>query len=501
VIAAARHRNRIFAVAERFRSVAGALRAAAAGHRLALGLVVGAISVYLVGNVFLFQFGGHPFDLGGEKVFAYVGSNYGPIQLYYLPNLVPLAPVWHGIPYIEAGFPLGPILAYVFAAIGWVYGLVVAGPGPSTYAGLPLEAAIKSMNVLFGLGDAALIYLILKRIAVPQRWRLIATGLFLFNPAVWFSMSVWGETHVISVFFVLGAIWLAECGLVMWAWLALLAACLTRPQMLVFGLLVGIVLLRKFAWRRNVMAVSWAVLLTFLALLPLTLASSPSLPVDVLLNNFHIQEAGGNDPSVTTVSQGAYTVWPLMTFLTHGASGAQRIYTQSANSFIGPLSYQRASQILTFVAGLLVIVGLVRRSRESFDAGRYIPMVALGVTSFLMLLTGIVSTHFILALPLLVLSWRWTGGIAYLFIVFAWSITTVVTMYGDMGLVLSSQDYPQLAQTNNAITRFFVWLYTTDRFINVGTAANICVVSWLAWLTFRPQPVGEPPLPTRAVTA
>lgn len=499
--AAAQHRSRISALLKQIRSVPSRLGSAVAGRHRALALVVGAIALYLAGNAFLFQLGGHPFDMGGEKVFAYVGSTYGPTQLYYLPNLVSLAPAWQGTPYIEAGFPYGPIFAYLFAAVGWVYKVVFAGAASSSYSGLPLEAAIKSVNVLFGLGDAALIYLILRRIAVPQRWRLIATGLFLFNPAVWFSMSVWGQTHVISVFFVLAAIWLAESGLVMWAWLALIAACLTRPQMLVFALFIGIVFLRKFAWRRNLFALSWAVVLTYLILLPLMLASSPSLPVDLVVNNFHVQEAGGNDPSVTTVSQGAYSVWPLMTYLTHGASGLQRIYTQSANSLVGPLSYQRASQILTFVAILVVIAGLLRRSRDSFDAGRYIPMVALGGAAFLMLLTGIVSTHFILVLPLLVLSWRWTGGVAYLFIVLAWSITTVVTMYGDMGLLLSSQDYPLLAQSNNAITHFFVWVYTSDRFINVGTVANVCAVSWLAWLTFRPLPVVEPTLPTRAVTA
>jgi len=451
-------------------------------HRLALGAAIAAVLLYLGGNVFLFRFGGHPFDMGGAKVYAYVGQAYGPVQLYYLPNVVSLGPVWQGTPWSEAGFPYGPVMAYLYSAVGWIYRSTGPGSGFSVFTGLPLEAAIKTMDVLFGLADTALIYLILRRIAVPRPWRLAATALFLFNPAVWFSMSVWGQTHVISAFFALAAILFAEYGFAMLAWLALIAGCLTRPQMLVFALLIGVVLLRKFPWRTTVTALSWAIVVTFLTLVPLSLASSPSLPVDLAVNNFYVQEAGGNDRSLTTLSQGAYTVWPLISYLAHGYSGLGRIFGQSSGALVGSLSYQRASQIVTVVALILVLAALIRARRKLFESGEYIPLVALGVTAFLMLLTGIVATHFILALPLLILSWRWTGGVAYLYIVIAWSITTFVTLYGDMGLGLSSRDYPLLAEATNSVTRFFVWLNSNDRFVTVGTVANVCAVVWLAVL-------------------
>ena len=111
---------------------------------------------------------------------------------------------------------------------------------------------------------------------------MIGSALFLFNPALWYSMSVWGQTHVISLFFVLAVIWFVETNRPLLAWLALAAACLTRPQMLVFGLLVGVVLLKKFPWVRNLVALSWAAVLTFLLLLPFTVATSPSLPVTAI---------------------------------------------------------------------------------------------------------------------------------------------------------------------------------------------------------------------------
>jgi hypothetical protein len=205
----------------------------------------------------------------------------------------------------------------------------------------------------------------------------------------------------------------------------------------------------------------------------------------VQLNTIYIQEAGGNDRVLTTVSQGAYSVWPLVTYLTHGASGLERTFIPSSETLIGPLSYQRASQILTILAMLLTAVGLLVRRGSTLSAGGYIPLIALGITSFLMLLTGIVSTHFLLALPFLVLSWRWIRSDGYFYVVAIWTITSLVTMYGDMGTVLWAEDYPLLAPANNAITAFFVNLYSSDRFMTVGVVGNVCAVVWLAFAAFR----------------
>jgi hypothetical protein len=341
------------------------------------------------------------------------------------------------------------------------------------------------VNVVFGLADGVLIYLNLRELHVGERWSRIGAALFIFNPAVWFSMSIWGQTHVISIFFVLAAVFFVQRNMPTWAWLALVAALLTRPQMVVFGLLLGVVLLRKFPWRTNVGAISWTVIVTFVVLAPLTLATSPSLPIDILLNNFRIQEAGGNQASLTTVSQSAYSIWPLVTYVFHGASGMERAFTPSSGLLVGSLTYQRASQILTVVAMVGVSALLVMRKRSAFDSGGYIPLVAVGVTSFLMLLTGVVATHFLLALPLLLLCRRWMDTIAYCYVVAIWSISTFVPMFGDMGNVISGSAYPLLAPDHNLVTRFFVALYAWDRFITVAIVANLCAVIWLAFLAMR----------------
>jgi Gpi18-like mannosyltransferase len=485
IIAAFRSRS------SRFRTPRAPLGTLIAGRGRILVLGAAAVVVYLAGNALLFPLGSHPFDMGAEKLYAYVARAYGPDQLYYLPNLVSLAKVFGGVPYVETAFPYEPVTAYLSMAIGGLGSVLFAGGGTFSLSDVRLEYLIKAVNVLFGLADAVLIYLILRRFRVSQRWSLIAAALFLFNPAVWFSMSLWGQTHVVSLFLVLAAVLLAERHMPFWAWLALAAACLTRPQMLVFGLLLGIVFLRKFTWRENVSALSWTMVVAFLLLVPFTLATSPSLPIDIVLNNLHVQEGTGNAAALNTVSQTAYSIWPLITYLVQGASGSQRAFVPSSTVLVGSFTYQTVSQVLTLAAMLFVSAVLLFRKRAAIDSGGYVPLVALGIASFLMLLTGLVATHFLLALPFLLLARRYMGTVAYIYVVTIWTVTTFVPMFGGMGPLLTAQDYPLLSPAHSAVTRFFVELYSSDRFITVSVVANVCAVIWLAWLVRRGAPPPE----------
>jgi hypothetical protein len=208
----------------------------------------------------------------------------------------------------------------------------------------------------------------------------------------------------------------------------------------------------------------------------------------VMLHNLNVQEGGGNVAILTTVSQDSYSIWPLVTYAVRGASSLSRAFTPSSDLLIGSLTYARVSQILTVTAMLVVAGTLVFKKRATDGPGAYIPFVAIGIASFLMLLTGIVSTHFLLALPFLLLSRKWMSSQAYYFVIAIWSITTFVPMYGDMGVVMSAHDYPLLARANNHVTQFFVSLYSADRFITVAVVANICAVIWLAIFAFRTSP-------------
>lgn len=113
-----------------------------------------------------------------------------------------------------------------------------------------------------------------------------------------------------------------------------------------------------------------------------------------------------------------------------------------------------------------------------------------------MLLTGVVATHFLLALPFLLLSRRWMSSVAYFCVATIWSINTFVPMFGAMGQLLSPDAYPLLSPTNNAITKFIVGIYSSDSFITISIVANLFAVAWLALLAIRrssfEQPTGAP---------
>ena len=480
-------RRRAAAMAGSALSASGARGVALQLSPLVMGTLAATLA-YLALNALLFGLGSHPFDMLSQRVWAYIAGSFSLPQLYYLPNVVSMAEVWGGGPWHEAVFPYQPVMAYIYGFTGWADRIFFSGPGGFSADTFQLTFLIKATNVLFGLGDALLIYLILKEAKTSQRWSLLAAGLFAFNPAVWFSMSVWGQTHVISLFFLLASIWFAEKRRPTWAWLGLAAAALTRPQMLVPAFLVGLVLLRRFSPKENAQAISWSIILTFLFLGPFLLEISPSLPLDIWANQLRFQEGGGNEAAQTVVSLGALSVWPLVTYFAEGVSGLARFSYPSVSPLVGDLTYQRISQLLTLGTVLVVAGALLLRRRSATAASDYLPLLALGTTAFLMLKTGLAATHLLIGLPLLILCRRSMKDAPYLSLVGIWTITTLVTMYGSLGSAISGVESlaPLLHSSNNVVTRLFIDLHSSDWFISVGSLANAVVLGWLAVEGLRP---------------
>ncbi len=452
-----------------------------------------AIGLFLVGNALLFGLGSHPFDMTAEKIWAHIAVAQRPAELYYMPNFVSLADVWNGGPWHEAVFPYGPVLAYIFTGIGAVNAVFLGGPGGLQAQSFSVEFTIKATIVAFGLADGILIYHIAKSATRSQRWALIASGAFLFNPAVWFSMSVWGQTHVISIFFALLTIWFMFRESPTGAWLSLAACALTRPQMVVPVFLLVIVLFKLFPLRQNLRSACWTVLVSSLVLAPLSLAISPSLPIDILWNQFYFQEAGGNEAAQTVVSLGAFTIWPLVTGFTGGATGQERFQHLATDTLVGPLTYQHASGLL---AGSIVLIaaGLILFRQRKEGPADYLLPVAIGTVGFFITKTGLAATHMLIVLPFLVLCIGRVRAPFYWAMIAVWTVTTLVPMWGGLGLALTDVERlaPALHADNNPLTWLAMELYTADIFITLGVFANLAVFVWL-WVELfwvdKPSPI------------
>ena len=290
-------------------------------------LMVVAASFYLVANLPLFGLASPHFDVLAAKVWSYVAFKYGFADLYYRTILVPAAGAWQGVPVHEATFPYGITKAYFYLAAGWAYHLL---PGSSlTINTFSFEVLLKAMNVLFGFADGILVYLIVKRLT-SRRTALTSAILFALNPALVLVMSVWGSTETVSLFFILGSIWLAEEQKPLGAWLMLALGAFTRPQMFVLAFLLGLVYLHKFGAKRNVSAISWTVILCFIAIGPFALAISPSLPVDYVVRTFIYHVGNGQaDVAYLGISPANYSIWTIPLFLISGQHGLNRMWAPS----------------------------------------------------------------------------------------------------------------------------------------------------------------------------
>lgn len=450
-------------------------------HRRPLTTAAIGLGAVAVVNALLFGLGTAPFDMTDQETWSYIANAYGPVQVLVLAPIVPVAKAWNGVPYAEAVFPYQPVMVYLFAVFGWISRVVAA---------VPIDWVIKATSVLFGLLDGLLVVGILRRIGTDWRKSAVAGALFVFNPAVWFSMSIWGANHVISVFFVLLAILLVEYDHPVGAWLTLGIGALTRPQMLIFGLIVGVVLLRRFGLARSVYAIAWAVVVVFLLLLPFTTQTSPSLPVDLLANTVQVQTLGGNERSLTTVSLDAYTFWPMVTLFQAGQTSLYRILYPSDSSLFGSFTYQQAGLVLTALILFGSVWTLVARRREAILNGGYLPVVAFAGAGFLMFTTGLAATHFILALPFILMTRKWLHSGAYLTAIIGWSATTLVAMYGILAVDLANSDWLHeplfgQAQTLSSLSAVLARFYTSDRVITFGCAVNLAVLGALLVASVR----------------
>jgi len=442
-------------------------------------LILGSLFSYLVPNILLFKLGSHFYDFTSSKIWTYITAKYGFAELYHLSSLVTLPHHITGEPVGSAAFPYGPAMAYVFTAIGSIMNALL--PSQTHLDSFLFDIAIKLTNVLFGLFSSMLIYSILRHAGGSDRQSLIGAMLYLFNPAIWFMASVWGETHTISTFFLLGSIWLAQnarLGTLSLAWASLFASALTRPQMLVPALLLGLIYLKSFSLRKTFLAFSFGVITTFIMLAPFLLAFSPSLPSDLYTHQSAVQQAG--DAAVSRymfLSNDAYNIWPLVTRLAPGLEGPSRIYLPSRTPFLGSLTFLDVSNAIFLVVFALLAITILAQRNSGQLRGDMFGLVATGMLAFTMIRTGGSVHHFTLALPLVLISIKSLKEYERHSIFLILSITTLLTMWGSIPPALPPTSL--LQPSINPLTRLFTELYISDWFITLGTLVNTVALLWL----------------------
>jgi len=443
--------------------------------------------VYVLANRQLFGLASLHYDVLSARVWSYVAFKDGIADIYYRTLVVPAAAAWQGVPVHEAVFPYGITKAYYYFAAGWLYHLGLNPSGPPNINTFSFEVLLKAFNVLFGFADAALVYLIMRRL-VTRRTALTSALLLGLNPALVLVMSVWGSTESISVFFVLGSIWLAEERRPLAAWLMLAAAAYTRPQMFVLAFLLGLVYFRKFGARENVSAISWMVILFFIATAPFALSISPSLPVDYVFRTFIYHFGNGQaDQAALGIAPAFYSIWTLPLLWVTGLHGLDRMWTPSTVHLFGSVSYGQVGALLS-VTFLLVVGAVILLSKKiSANPGQYFPVVAFGLMGWLIVTPGLISRYMVYGIVAVILCRLAFSTSGYLCAIGVITVIACVSIYGHLAVDFLgySGGANLLSPLNNEISRRIFALFSADWFISLAALSNVVLLGVLGGKVWR----------------
>jgi predicted membrane-bound dolichyl-phosphate-mannose-protein mannosyltransferase len=173
-------------------------------------------------------------DVSAFEAWAITLSQQGPGKFYAASSF--------------ADYPPGYF--YVLWFLGSIWQLFGTAHDP-TYA--ILRILVKLPAIFADLGDAALIFVLVRRYA-PLRWAYIAAGAFALNPTAIFVSAYWGQIDSFAAAALLGALLLLVIGAtrsdrvgtvaVVCAWVAFAAGILVKPQGLV---LVALMIAYPFA--------------------------------------------------------------------------------------------------------------------------------------------------------------------------------------------------------------------------------------------------------------
>ena len=148
-----------------------------------IALVIAAVAIFVLLSSSQFSLGSYLFDSGSKKIWAYIATEYGLSDLFYLSRATNLAQFWEGLPVYDPGFPYPPGMAYYLAAVGWLpHGFLLSSPSVATQS-FSLEFILKLVSVTMYLVTSIFSYKVLVDTGVGKKMALAGAALVLPNPA------------------------------------------------------------------------------------------------------------------------------------------------------------------------------------------------------------------------------------------------------------------------------------------------------------------------------
>jgi Gpi18-like mannosyltransferase len=253
-----------------------------------------------------------------------------------------------------------------------------------------LPAFHKIISILSDLGTAVLIFALARRLfAVPPRAAYLAMLLYLFNPAVFYNSSLWGQLESPPLFFVLLSVWLLLKKRPFYAHAAFVAALLFKQSSLIFLPAFLIFSFFNSGLKKTLFGLAVQFCLFILCYLPFSTPNSPfsiiQYPISVYLDR--LQVGSGSD----YISDHAFNLWALYSHLEKIPDSVSFIWGWSAN-LAGKVAFM-------IVSGLLLI-----RFLTAYRNRRLIYVLGLTAFAAFMLLTRMHERYLAPVLPLMAIT-------------------------------------------------------------------------------------------------
>lgn len=375
-------------------------------------------------------------DLETYRRWAHATQTLGLVNIYTLGGS-------------EVDYP--PLILYWLAGAAWLADHLPLGWGGDS----ALNTLIKLPSILADVLTAGLIAWALR--GRSARLALGAAGAYLFNPAIWYVSTYWGQTDALYALFLVASVIARDRGAAPLAWSGYALAFGTKLQSLALAPLLGFWTLTRHGLRRLGGGLGVAVATLALLAAPWLLAGR----FGDVIKGYTTRPSGG-PPLVVS----GYNFW----YLVFGGA----IHTLNHQVYLPkiPITYQ-AVGVGLFLANCALVLLLARRMRHAA-----LPAAALILGLFLFL--PYVRERYlfpVLAFLLLAVATRprlW-GAYALLSATGLFNLLTVASPFG-FNLIAATADTPPIVLLKGLSL--------------LAAAINLGVLGWLLWELRQNREVG-----------
>jgi len=206
-----------------------------------LAVLAAVLAVSAAVRTLLFPLQGYPIDTGDFTSWYNTAVQHGIRPFYSLAGF--------------ADYP--PFNVYIF----WFFGSI------ANAINLSITTMVKVVPNLFDLATGVIIYLFTRKQA-SSKIALLATGFYLFNPAVIFNAAVWGQYDAVYTFFLVLSLVLVLKNKPEMSAIAFALGILTKPQGIALLPLVAYMIWRKNGVKKLLTSVACFAATVFVVILP-----------------------------------------------------------------------------------------------------------------------------------------------------------------------------------------------------------------------------------------